>query len=78
MHLAVGYSVIALTQTVEGVLDPKVNPNQIDVLLKLLKPRPGVVLLKRLTIILDASCDKGFGLVSLFFFFYMFPNQHVM
>ncbi|KAJ7508398.1 PHP domain-like protein [Mycena galericulata] len=60
VHL--GYTVIALNQTVQTAVVPKAHVNILDALLAQLKPRPGVVLLKRLTIVLDHDSEKGFGL----------------
>ncbi|KAF7347217.1 hypothetical protein MVEN_01476600 [Mycena venus] len=60
IHL--GYTVIALNQTVQTTVVPKSHVNILETLIAQLKPRPGVVLLKRLTIILDQDSEKGFGL----------------
>ncbi|KAJ7144800.1 PHP domain-like protein [Mycena crocata] len=60
VHL--GYTVIALNQTVQTAVVPKSHVNILDGLVAQLKPRPGVILLKRLTIILDQESEKGFGL----------------
>ncbi|KAJ7761585.1 PHP domain-like protein [Mycena maculata] len=57
-----GYTVIALNQTVQTAIGPKVHVDILDNLVAQLKPCPGVVLLKRLTIILDQDSEKGFGL----------------
>ncbi|KAG8221403.1 RNase P subunit p30-domain-containing protein [Butyriboletus roseoflavus] len=59
-----GYTVIALNQTVEKKIDPKTHVNILDTLLPRLKNRTGVVFLKRLTINLDEDSEKGFGLTS--------------
>lgn len=59
-----GYTVIALNQTVQTAVVPKSHVNILENLVAQLKPRPGIVLLKRLTIILDQDSEKGFGLVS--------------
>ena len=59
----VGYTVLALNQTVYKKLDPKTHVNVLDALLAQLRPRAGLVLLKRLTIVLDEESEKGFGLV---------------
>jgi ribonuclease P/MRP protein subunit RPP1 len=59
----VGYSVLALTQTLYKKLDPKTHINILDPLLIQLKKREGVIFLKRLTIVLDQDSEKGFGLV---------------
>ncbi|KAJ6520566.1 PHP domain-like protein [Mycena sanguinolenta] len=60
VHL--GYTAIALNQTVQTAVVPKSHVNILDALVSQLKPRPGVVLLKRLTIILNQESEKGFGL----------------
>jgi len=59
----VGYTVIALNQTVEKKIDPKTHVNILNTLLPQLKNRTGVVFLKRLTINIDEDSEKGFGLV---------------
>lgn len=59
-----GYTVLALNQTVQTAVVPKSHVNILDSLVAQLKSRPGVILLKRLTIILDQDSEKGFGLVS--------------
>ncbi|KAF8215721.1 PHP domain-like protein [Mycena galopus ATCC 62051] len=60
VHL--GYTVIALNQTVQSAVNPKSHVNILENLVAQLKPRPGVVLLKRLSVILDQDSEKGFGL----------------
>ncbi|KAJ7447197.1 PHP domain-like protein [Mycena latifolia] len=60
VHL--GYTVIALNQTVQTAVVPKAHANILESLVTQLKPRPGIVLLKRLTIVLDQESEKGFGL----------------
>lgn len=62
----VGYTVIALNQTVEKKIDHKTHVNTLDTLLPRLKNRIGVVFLKRLTINIDEDGEKGFGLVHFF------------
>ncbi|KAI0375530.1 PHP domain-like protein [Pilatotrama ljubarskyi] len=62
VHL--GYTVIAFNQTVERKVDPKTHVNTLDPLLGQLRKRPGVVFLKRLTIVLDEESEKGFGLTN--------------
>ena len=62
--VAVGYSVIAFTQTVQTRIDPKTHVNVLDPLVSQLKKRTSIVYLKRLSIILDEDSEKGFGLVS--------------
>lgn len=59
----VGYTVIAFSQTVAKKVDSKTHTNPLEGLLSQLKPRPGIVLLKRLNIVLDEDSEKGFGLV---------------
>jgi len=66
-RMTVGYTVIAFNhyyQTVNKKIDPKTHVNVLDGLLTQLRARPGVVFLKRLTIVLDQDSEKGFGLVS--------------
>ncbi|THH13909.1 hypothetical protein EW146_g6372 [Bondarzewia mesenterica] len=63
VHL--GYTVLALTQTVHKKVDPKTFVNALDPLLGQLRAREGIVYLKRLTIVLDEDSEKGFGLVRL-------------
>jgi ribonuclease P/MRP protein subunit RPP1 len=62
----VGYTVIAFNQIEQKKLDPKTLVNVLDPLLDGLRKRPGIVYLKRLTIILDEDSEKGFGLVRHF------------
>jgi ribonuclease P/MRP protein subunit RPP1 len=62
---AVGYTVIAFSQTVQKKVDPKTHVNVLDPLLAQLRKRAGVVVLKRLTVILDDESEKGTGLVSI-------------
>lgn len=62
-RLEVGYTVLAFTQTVHKKVDPKTHINVVEGVLGQLKPRPGIVFLKRLSIILDEDSEKGFGLV---------------
>ncbi|KAL7282328.1 hypothetical protein ACG7TL_003798 [Trametes sanguinea] len=62
VHL--GYTVLAFNQTVERKVDPKTFVNTLDPLLGQLRKRPGVVYLKRLTIVLDEESEKGFGLTN--------------
>lgn len=69
----VGYTVLALTQTVHKKVEQKTFVNALDALLGSvnernkgrgqLKAREGIVFLKRLTIVLDEDSEKGFGLV---------------
>ncbi|KAI1795129.1 PHP domain-like protein [Ganoderma leucocontextum] len=62
VHL--GYTIFAFNQTVERKVDPKTFVNTLDALLPQLRRRPGVVYLKRLTIVLDENSEKGFGLTN--------------
>ncbi|KAH7890653.1 RNase P subunit p30-domain-containing protein [Phlebopus sp. FC_14] len=62
VHL--GYNVIAFNQIVEKRIDPKTHVNILTPLLQQLKRRPGIIFLKRLTIVLDQDSEKGFGLTS--------------
>ena len=57
---------MAFNQTVERKVDPKTFVNTLDPLLGQLRKRPGVVYLKRLTIVLDEDSEKGFGLVRVY------------
>lgn len=59
----VGYSVLAFDQRIKTKVEPKTFINALDPLLRQMKKRPGVVYLKRLTIVLDEDSEKGFGLV---------------
>ena len=63
----VGYSVLAFNQCIKSKIEPKTFINTLDPLLCHLKKRPGVVYLKRLTIVLDEDSEKGFGLVRSYF-----------
>ncbi|KAF5309961.1 hypothetical protein D9619_010263 [Psilocybe cf. subviscida] len=62
IHL--GYSVIGLTQTVYKKVDSKTHVNVLESLVSQLRPRSGIVFLKRLSIILDQDSEKGFGLIN--------------
>ncbi|TFK23880.1 PHP domain-like protein [Coprinopsis marcescibilis] len=62
VHL--GYSVLAFSQTVNKKVDSKNHVNPLTSLLEHLKPRTGVLFLKRLNIILDEDSEKGFGLIN--------------
>ncbi|KAA1477950.1 PHP domain-like protein [Dentipellis sp. KUC8613] len=64
MLVHLGYTVIALTQTVQKKVEQKSFVNVLDPLLRQLRPRPGIVFLKRLTIVLDEDSEKGFGLTN--------------
>ncbi|KAG5637567.1 hypothetical protein H0H81_004144 [Sphagnurus paluster] len=59
-----GYTVIAFNQLVHKKVDPKTHTNVVDVLVGRLKKRPGIVYLRRLSIILDEDSEKGFGLTN--------------
>lgn len=54
---------ICFNQTVNKKIDPKIHVNPLNELLEKLKPRPGILFLKRLSVILDEDSEKGFGLV---------------
>ncbi|KAJ3922508.1 PHP domain-like protein [Lentinula edodes] len=62
VHL--GYTVICFNQTVNKKIDPKIHVNPLNELLEKLKPRPGILFLKRLSVILDEDSEKGFGLIN--------------
>ncbi|KAG8715585.1 hypothetical protein FRC09_016492 [Ceratobasidium sp. 395] len=53
-----GYAVVALNYTVEGKIDPATHVNP----LLSVPSRKDIVILRRLTIILDENSEKGFGL----------------
>ncbi|EIN05447.1 PHP domain-like protein [Punctularia strigosozonata HHB-11173 SS5] len=59
-----GYTVLALTQTLYKKLDQKSHVNILDPLLAQMQKRKGIVFLKRLTIVLDEDSEKGFGLTN--------------
>ncbi|KAG8800112.1 hypothetical protein FRC16_003695 [Serendipita sp. 398] len=63
VHL--GYTVLALNQTIQTCFSPSDHVNYLNELLQKLKKRDGVVILKRLTIILDDASEKGTGLVRM-------------
>ncbi|KAG9097149.1 hypothetical protein FS749_006975 [Ceratobasidium sp. UAMH 11750] len=56
VHL--GYTIVALNYTVEGKIDPATHVNP----LLSVPSRKDIVVLRRLTIILDEGSEKGFGL----------------
>ncbi|CAA7270305.1 unnamed protein product [Cyclocybe aegerita] len=62
--IEVGYTVIAFSQTVPKRVDPKTHVNVLDSLFARLRPRAGVLYLKRLNIVLDQDSEKGFGLIN--------------
>ncbi|KAF8066543.1 PHP domain-like protein [Lyophyllum atratum] len=62
VHL--GYTVIAFNQVVHKRVDAKSHVNTADGLVSQLRKRPGIVYLKRLSIILDEDSEKGFGLTN--------------
>lgn len=62
----VGYSVLAFNQCIKSKVEPKTFVNVLDPLLRLVKKRPGIIYLKRLTIVLDEDSEKGFGLVRFY------------
>jgi ribonuclease P/MRP protein subunit RPP1 len=55
--------VLAFNQLVKTKVEPKTFINTLDPLLRQVKKRPGIIYLKRLTILLDEDSEKGFGLV---------------
>jgi ribonuclease P/MRP protein subunit RPP1 len=59
----VGYTVFAFNQSIESAFTGHGHINYLDSLIQQLKPRDGVVYLKRLTILMDDMSDKGTGLV---------------
>ena len=60
----VGYTVIAFNQLVHKKVEPKIHVNILENLVNQLRKRPGIVYLKRLSVVLDEDSEKGFGLVS--------------
>jgi ribonuclease P/MRP protein subunit RPP1 len=58
MPSKVGYTIVALNYTVYGKIDPATHVNP----LLAVPPRKDLVILRRLTIVLDDSSEKGFGL----------------
>ncbi|CAE6491264.1 unnamed protein product [Rhizoctonia solani] len=54
----VGYTIVALNYTVQGKIDPATHVNP----LLAVPARKDLVVLRRLTIVLDESSEKGFGL----------------
>ena len=59
-QITVGYTVVALNQTIRGQFNAASHQNT----LLGIEPRKDILILRRLTIILDEDCEKGFGLVS--------------
>jgi hypothetical protein len=59
MHCSVGYTVIAINHVVQGKFQQPAPDFG-------LRKRDGVIILRRLTIVLDEANEKGFGLVSHF------------
>lgn len=59
----VGYTVFAFNQTIESAFTAHGHINYLDSLVQQLKKRDGVVYLKRLTVLMDDTSDKGTGLV---------------
>ncbi|KAF5372371.1 hypothetical protein D9615_009286 [Tricholomella constricta] len=64
LYRQVGYTVIAFNQVVHKKVDPKIHVNTAESLVRQLRNRPGLVYLKRLSIILDEDSEKGFGLTN--------------
>ncbi|OSX62311.1 hypothetical protein POSPLADRAFT_1181426 [Postia placenta MAD-698-R-SB12] len=62
VHL--GYTTFALNQIVQRKVDAKTHINVLDPLLAQLRRRTNVVILKRITIVLDEESEKGFGLTT--------------
>ncbi|KZP26772.1 PHP domain-like protein [Athelia psychrophila] len=62
VHL--GYTVVALNQTIHKKIDPKAHVDTLGPLLEKLRKRQGILFLKRLTIVLDEDSEKGFGLTN--------------
>ncbi|KZT06706.1 PHP domain-like protein [Laetiporus sulphureus 93-53] len=62
VHL--GYTVFALNQTVRSKVERKTHVNIIDPLVAQLRERTGVVILKRITIVLDEDSEQGYGLTT--------------
>lgn len=60
----VGYTVLGFNQVVHKKVELKSHVNTVEPLVNELRQRPGIVYLKRLSIILDDDSEKGFGLVS--------------
>jgi ribonuclease P/MRP protein subunit RPP1 len=60
----VGYTVIGFNQLVHKKVEPKTHVNILDNLVSQLRQRPGIVFLKRLSVVLDEDSEKGFGLVN--------------
>ncbi|PCH37146.1 PHP domain-like protein [Wolfiporia cocos MD-104 SS10] len=59
-----GYTVIAFNHVVQRKIDPKTHVNVLVPLLAQLRKRTGILMLKRLTIVLDEESEKGFGLTN--------------
>lgn len=60
-----GYTVLALNQTIQSSFSSNGHVNYLEELVKRLKKREGIILLKRLTLVLDDASEKGTGLVRL-------------
>ncbi|KAG6888249.1 hypothetical protein C0992_009205 [Termitomyces sp. T32_za158] len=59
-----GYTVFAFNQFVAKRVDQKSHVNTAEALVDQLRKRPGLVYLRRLSIILDGDSEKGFGLTN--------------
>ncbi|KAF8586056.1 PHP domain-like protein [Ramaria rubella] len=59
IHL--GYTVLALAQTVQTKVDPRTHVDWLHGLVPKLKRRRGIAILKRLTVLLDEDSEKGNG-----------------
>lgn len=55
---------VAFNQLVHKKVELKTHVNTVEILVNQLRQRPGIVYLKRLSIVLDEDSEKGFGLVS--------------
>ncbi|KAG8833258.1 hypothetical protein FRC17_011033 [Serendipita sp. 399] len=62
VHL--GYTVLALNQIIQTCFSPNGHINYLNELVRKLKRRDGIIILKRLTIILDEGSEKGTGLTK--------------
>ncbi|KAG6843825.1 hypothetical protein H0H87_012884 [Tephrocybe sp. NHM501043] len=62
--IRLGYTVIAFNQLVHKRVDQKSHVNTAQALVSQLKKRPGIICLRRLSIILDEDSEKGFGLTN--------------
>ncbi|KIJ56207.1 hypothetical protein M422DRAFT_219375 [Sphaerobolus stellatus SS14] len=56
-----GYAVLALNQIMQTKIDAKTHVNWLEGLVPKLKKRQGILILKRLTVVLDEESDRGNG-----------------